>query len=220
MRYALHHLCRRHDRRRCRSRRGDVGCVAVSARVQAARARRLFRGAGAGSASSHPRAWRCRVLPTAAYFQQVVASFGFSSSAALLVQGTTDTVGLTHAELVSVARRADVLVNISGMLTDSALLEGIGRRVYLDLDPGFNQAWHSKPASTCDSTCTRTSRRSGSRSAARSASCHSATEGGSQPARRSCWANGHMRDGWRDTLHDRGQLAIVWLAAVRWPVSR
>jgi len=79
---------------------------------------------------------------TAAYFQQVVASFGFSSSAALLVQGTTDTIGLTHAELVSVARRADVLVNISGMLTDPALLEGIGRRVYLDLDPGFNQAWH------------------------------------------------------------------------------
>ena len=81
---------------------------------------------------------------TATYFQQVVSSFGLSSSAALLVQGTTETVGMSYDALLAVARRSDLLVNISGMLTEPALLEVIPRRVYLDLDPGFNQAWHTE----------------------------------------------------------------------------
>jgi hypothetical protein len=77
------------------------------------------------------------------WFQQVVGDFGLSDSAALLLEGTTQTVGLSYEALRRVASRADVLVNISGMLTDPALLDPIQRRVYLDLDPGFNQAWHS-----------------------------------------------------------------------------
>lgn len=80
---------------------------------------------------------------TARQFQRLAASFGLADSAALLLEGTRDTVGLSYAALRCVAMRADVLVNISGMLTDPALLEPIDRRVYLDLDPGFNQAWHT-----------------------------------------------------------------------------
>jgi hypothetical protein len=79
----------------------------------------------------------------ARWFRRVVSAFGLSDSAALLLEGTTDTVGLSHAALRRVAARADALFNISGMLTDAALLAPIPRRVYLDLDPGFNQAWHS-----------------------------------------------------------------------------
>ena len=79
----------------------------------------------------------------ARWFQQIVASFGLAGTAALLREGTTDTVGLSHATLRDVAARTDMLVNVSGMLTDPALLERIARRLYLDLDPGFNQAWHS-----------------------------------------------------------------------------
>ena len=76
-------------------------------------------------------------------FQRVVAEFQLADSAALLLEGSTETVGLSHAALQRVAARADVLFNISGMLTDASLLDPIQRRVYLDLDPGFNQAWHS-----------------------------------------------------------------------------
>jgi hypothetical protein len=45
--------------------------------------------------------------------------------------------------LLEVARRADVLINVSGMLTDEALTGRIPVRVYLDLDPAFNQLWHT-----------------------------------------------------------------------------
>jgi hypothetical protein len=34
-----------------------------------------------------------------------------------------------------------LLINISGMLTDARLVASIPRRVYLDLDPAFNQCW-------------------------------------------------------------------------------
>ncbi len=78
----------------------------------------------------------------AAYFREVVADFGLVGRAALLLAGTEETLGLTHAELRAVAGRTDVLINVSGMLEDAALLELIRTRVYLDLDPAFIQLWH------------------------------------------------------------------------------
>src|SRR5207244_11143818 len=39
--------------------------------------------------------------------------------------------------------RYDVLLNVSGMLRGEAL-ESIPIRVYLDLDPVFNQLWHAQ----------------------------------------------------------------------------
>src|SRR5262249_47614618 len=63
--------------------------------------------------------------------------------AALVRQDTHETVGASYAHLAETARRTDVLVNISGMLTDPRLFEAISRRVYLDLDPAFNQLWHA-----------------------------------------------------------------------------
>jgi hypothetical protein len=80
---------------------------------------------------------------TARRFRQLMDGFGLSSCSALLLDDTTETVGMDYDSLRDVATRADVLINISGMLTDPALLERITRRVYLDLDPGFNQAWHT-----------------------------------------------------------------------------
>ncbi|HJZ60478.1 MAG TPA: hypothetical protein VKE74_36380 [Gemmataceae bacterium] len=80
----------------------------------------------------------------AAYFRRVVADFGLADRAALLLAGARETVGLTHVELVRAAARADVLVNISGLLTDEAITGRVARRVYLDLDPAFNQFWHTQ----------------------------------------------------------------------------
>jgi hypothetical protein len=38
----------------------------------------------------------------------------------------------------------DVLINISGLLRDEDVLEHVPIRVYLDLDPFFNQVWHAQ----------------------------------------------------------------------------
>ena len=64
--------------------------------------------------------------------------------AALLRRGTRETVGLPYALLTRFARDADVLVNISGLLQEEALTERIPKRVYVDLDPAFNQLWHGR----------------------------------------------------------------------------
>jgi hypothetical protein len=84
----------------------------------------------------------------ARYFSGVMKAFGFDSASCLMVAGTRQTVGLSYEQLMQVARSADVLINISGMLVDDDLTGGIPRRVYLDLDPAFNQLWHSSQA--CD----------------------------------------------------------------------
>ena len=77
------------------------------------------------------------------YFASIVNEFGLSRYSALLVKGTNETCGLSYHQLQKIARRADVLINISGMLTDENLLRSIPIRVYLDLDPAFNQLWNT-----------------------------------------------------------------------------
>src|SRR4051812_22072468 len=72
-----------------------------------------------------------------------MADFGLADGAALLLDGTRDTVGLSYAQLQQVGRRADVLINVAGQLTDEPLLEPIPIRVYLDLDPAFTQLWQA-----------------------------------------------------------------------------
>ena len=80
----------------------------------------------------------------AAYFRRLVADFGLEGSAALVRSGSTATVGLPHGELARRAGRADILLNISGMLRDPALTDPVPRRVFLDLDPAFNQMWQAQ----------------------------------------------------------------------------
>ena len=80
----------------------------------------------------------------ARYFDAVVDRYGLSEhGAALLLAGSHTTHGCTYATLIDLATNADLLINISGLLTDETLLGAIDRRVYLDLDPGFNQLWHA-----------------------------------------------------------------------------
>jgi hypothetical protein len=79
----------------------------------------------------------------ARYFRQVVKDFGLEDSSALLLESTRETVGLPYSQLRAAASRADLLFNISGLLTDETLLNSIALRVYLDLDPAFTQLWHA-----------------------------------------------------------------------------
>src|SRR5262245_8643113 len=57
----------------------------------------------------------------AAYFSQVVRDFGLEDRAALLLAGSRETVGVPYDELGRFARRADVLINVSGLLADADL---------------------------------------------------------------------------------------------------
>lgn len=77
----------------------------------------------------------------AAYFRQLLADFELEGDAALLRAGSRETIGLPYGELQHRAQQADVLINISGMLSDENLISRIPVRVYLDLDPAFNQLW-------------------------------------------------------------------------------
>jgi hypothetical protein len=52
--------------------------------------------------------------------------------------------GLDRDRLNTIAGGADILVNVSGMLTDAAVLEQVPVRAYLDLDPAFIQLWHAQ----------------------------------------------------------------------------
>ena len=79
----------------------------------------------------------------AAYFHDVTTAFGLEDRAGLLLEGTRNTVGLSYEALLAAAARADLLINVSGMLTDTRVLERVPRRLYLDWDPGFNQLWHA-----------------------------------------------------------------------------
>jgi hypothetical protein len=79
----------------------------------------------------------------AAYFREVAHAFQLEEAAALLLAGTRQTVGLPYAALCELGRRADILINISGMLTDPELISRIPVRVYLDLDPAFIQLWQA-----------------------------------------------------------------------------
>jgi hypothetical protein len=76
------------------------------------------------------------------YFAAVARAFGLCGRAALVERGGTRAVGVPYGELVAWARDADVVLNVSGMLRDEALLEHAPVRVFLDLDPAFNQLWH------------------------------------------------------------------------------
>src|SRR5215471_20811042 len=57
----------------------------------------------------------------ARYFHQVMAEFGLEETSALLLAGTRQTVGLAYQQLWEAAQTADLLVNISGLLTEENL---------------------------------------------------------------------------------------------------
>jgi hypothetical protein len=80
---------------------------------------------------------------SAAYFRDVTRTFGLEQSAGLLLAGTEQTIGVPYPRLREFAEHADLLVNISGILTDEGLIADIPVRVYLDLDPAFNQLWQA-----------------------------------------------------------------------------
>jgi hypothetical protein len=80
----------------------------------------------------------------ARYCGEVMARFGLDDRWALIPSGGGDPVGMSRRRVDAVARDAEVLINVSGMLENPAILDRVSVRVYLDLDPGFAQIWHAE----------------------------------------------------------------------------
>jgi hypothetical protein len=77
------------------------------------------------------------------FFDQVVADFDLRDSAALLFDQGQEVHGSSLPDLLAICQSAAVLINISGHLALTPLLEAFRRRVYIDIDPGFTQFWHA-----------------------------------------------------------------------------
>jgi hypothetical protein len=82
-------------------------------------------------------------VDTVAYLRAVMDRFGLTDCWALIPADGAEPVGLSRGEVGDLARSADVLLSVSGMLTDPDVMEGVPVRVYLDLDPVFTQLWHA-----------------------------------------------------------------------------
>jgi hypothetical protein len=84
-----------------------------------------------------------RSTPAAVYFDHIVSRFGLRGHACVLRTATAEVHGLDRDEYDRIIRRADILLNIAGMLPLEPPLDSIPVRAYLDLDPGFNQFWQT-----------------------------------------------------------------------------
>jgi hypothetical protein len=78
-----------------------------------------------------------------AYFRTVARDFDLQGRWSLLREGSQEALGLSYPQLQNLAGRAAALINISGMLRAEDLIRNIPVRIYLDLDPAFNQLWHA-----------------------------------------------------------------------------
>jgi hypothetical protein len=79
----------------------------------------------------------------ARYCSRVMRRFGLDERWALIPPGGADPLGMSRERLRAGARESDLLLNVSGMLTDPDVLDPIPVRAYLDLDPAFAQLWHA-----------------------------------------------------------------------------
>ena len=77
------------------------------------------------------------------YFRLICRRFGLSKTSSLIYEQGEAVFGLPLAELSEIARRADLLVNISGHLTIPAIKEPSRCKVYFDDDPGYTQFWQA-----------------------------------------------------------------------------
>jgi hypothetical protein len=95
-------------------------------------------------------AWLVERLPSAdpegrRFFEQVVDSHGLQERAALLGAGGEGLFGPGEGEMAEVAAAGEVIFDLSGHLGYGPVLAAPRTRVYVDLDPGFTQAWHADP---------------------------------------------------------------------------
>lgn len=74
-------------------------------------------------------------------FARTAAEFGLTEGATLVGEDGRPLWGRAADELETVAREADLLVNVSGNLRCEPLFGLFRRRAYVDVDPGYTQLW-------------------------------------------------------------------------------
>jgi hypothetical protein len=77
------------------------------------------------------------------YFRAVTQEWGLQQRAILIYENGEHIAGASPAELTELAANTDLLINITGHLALEDLKKRIRCKVYVDLDPGFTQFWHS-----------------------------------------------------------------------------
>ena len=75
------------------------------------------------------------------YLAEVMERFGLGERWSLLYDGGSEVAGRSRAEVVDMARRSALLLNVMGFLDDEEILAAAPMRAFLDIDPGFGQIW-------------------------------------------------------------------------------
>ncbi len=78
------------------------------------------------------------------FFRDIMHEFGFAERSSLLLEGSSEHVGLSLPELEEVAAASELFLNMSGRFHIRSVLDATRRRAYLDMDPGFVQVWQEQ----------------------------------------------------------------------------
>lgn len=74
-------------------------------------------------------------------FMSAMTAYGLQSHAALILDSGRSTHGMTWDACQAVAREADLLLTIGGRFRAREILDNVGHRAYLDINPGKTQAY-------------------------------------------------------------------------------
>jgi hypothetical protein len=77
-----------------------------------------------------------------AWFNEVTTQFGLRAALVTADGGAVE--GLLPGDMLDAAAGAELLLNVSGNVTWAPLLGAVRRRAFLDIDPGFTQAWQAR----------------------------------------------------------------------------
>lgn len=77
------------------------------------------------------------------YLAAVMERFGLVDRWAVLLDGGARSLGMSRAALGRAADDAELLLNVNGFVDAPEVLERVGLRAYLDIDPGFGQMWRA-----------------------------------------------------------------------------
>jgi hypothetical protein len=78
------------------------------------------------------------------HFGTLMERWNLVGSASLWESAGSGHVGLSRREVETLARDVELLINFSGRMHHPGILEAVGRRLYLDMDPGYTQVWQEQ----------------------------------------------------------------------------
>jgi len=81
-------------------------------------------------------------------FQATMERFGLMDRACQVYRGGEATSGMSLDALAAVARRTELLLNISGHVKTPLVFDQVQRRVYMDQDPVYTQLWRGEYGKT------------------------------------------------------------------------